>query len=31
LHQKISAAGHDARSTSGGGKCVNRFIERTWA
>src|SRR5260370_777399 len=28
LHQKIGATSHDARSTSGGGKCADRFIER---
>ena len=31
LHQKIGAAGHDARRASGGNKCLNRFIERAWA
>ena len=31
LHQEIGATGQDARSASGGGKCLDRFIERARA
>src|SRR6266850_9025 len=31
LHQKIGATSHDARGTPGGGKCADRFIQRTRA